>query len=85
MQSEGRFLVTADKGFADVRTHPPGAHAGILLLRPDADGIGAVIELLETTLATCALESLSGSVAVATLRGLRVRRSPATATMDPEA
>jgi predicted nuclease of predicted toxin-antitoxin system len=36
VQRESRFLVTADKGFADVRSHPPGEHAGVLLLRPDA-------------------------------------------------
>ncbi len=39
IQQENRFLITADKGFADVRAHPPGEHAGILLLRPDEDGI----------------------------------------------
>ncbi len=37
VQAEGRFLVTADKGFADIRAHPPGTHGGILLLRPDKE------------------------------------------------
>lgn len=37
VQEEGRFLVTADKGFADIRKYPPGTHAGLLLLRPDED------------------------------------------------
>ncbi len=39
VQAEGRFLVTADKGFGNIRTFPPGTHAGVLLLRPDEDGI----------------------------------------------
>jgi len=26
VQNERRFLVTADKGFADARNYPPGAH-----------------------------------------------------------
>jgi uncharacterized protein (DUF433 family) len=35
VQSERRFLITADKGFADIRLYPPGTHNGVLLLRPD--------------------------------------------------
>lgn len=31
IQAEQQFLVTADKGVADIRVHPPGAHAGVLL------------------------------------------------------
>jgi hypothetical protein len=45
VQLEGRFFVTADKGFGDVRVYPPGSHAGILLLRPYRDGIGPLLEL----------------------------------------
>lgn len=75
VQEEQRFLITADKGFADLRAHPPGSHAGVLLLRPDADGIGPVLELLEQVLASTDLESLQGSLAVANPQGLRIRRS----------
>ena len=39
IQKDERYLVTADKGFGDIRTYPPGTHHGILLLRPDEDGI----------------------------------------------
>jgi predicted nuclease of predicted toxin-antitoxin system len=31
VQEEGRFFITADKGFADIRLYPPGEHAGVLL------------------------------------------------------
>jgi predicted nuclease of predicted toxin-antitoxin system len=74
VQEEGRFLVTADKGFADLRAHPPGSHAGVLLLRPDADGIGPVVRLLQQVLASTDLNSLQGSLAVANPQGLRIRR-----------
>lgn len=74
VQEEGRFLITADKGFADLRAHPPGSHAGVLLLRPDTDGIGPVLGLLEKVLASTDLQSLQGSLAVATPQGLRIRR-----------
>lgn len=74
VQAEGRFLVTADKGFADIRFYAPGTHAGVLLLRPEQDGIRPVIELLERVLANFALETLAEAVAVATPRGVRIRR-----------
>jgi predicted nuclease of predicted toxin-antitoxin system len=74
VQSEGRFLVTADKGFADLRLHPPGSHCGLLLLRPDEDGIRPLVELLVQVLEAVDLEELAGSVAVANPRRLRIRR-----------
>ena len=33
-QSERRWLITAGKGFADLRQHPPGNHAGVILRAP---------------------------------------------------
>ena len=33
-QAEGRFLVTQDLDFSDLRQFLPGTHCGILLLRP---------------------------------------------------
>jgi len=56
VQSEERFLVTVDKGFADIRSYLPGSHFGVLLLRPDEDGIRPVIELLERVLTSYGLE-----------------------------
>ncbi len=71
---EGRFLVTADKGFGDVRLYVPGTHAGILLLRPDRDGIRPVVELLQRVLDHTGLEALATTVTVASPRGIRSRR-----------
>lgn len=73
-QAEGRFLITADKGFADVRVYRPGTHAGVLLLRPDEDGIRPLLELLDMVLQAYDLHTLAGTVAVANPRGIRVRR-----------
>jgi predicted nuclease of predicted toxin-antitoxin system len=75
VQAEGRFLITADKGFADVRKYPPGTHRGVLLLRPNEDGIGPLDALVEMVLREGGLERLQGAVAVATPRGLRIRKS----------
>jgi predicted nuclease of predicted toxin-antitoxin system len=74
IQAEHRFLVTADKGFGDIRSYPPGTHQGILLLRPDQAGIRPVLDLLERVLAAYDLETLAGTIVVATPRGVRIRR-----------
>lgn len=74
VQAHGRFLVTADKGFANVRQFPPGAHRGVLMLRPNEDGIRPIPDLLEAVLAQIDLKSLAGTIAAATPKGLRVRR-----------
>jgi predicted nuclease of predicted toxin-antitoxin system len=74
--AEGRFFITADKGFGDLRLFPPGMHTGILVLRPDKESVLDFQALLETVLRDRRLESLAGFVTVATSRGVRIRRSP---------
>ena len=74
VQAEDRFLITADKGFGDIRRYRPGQHAGVLLLRPDSDGIQPLLDLLSMVLDQVELAQLSGTIAVATPRGLRIRR-----------
>lgn len=74
IQKDERFLVTADKGFGDIRAYPPGTHFGVLLLRPDEDGIRPVLELLQRVLDSYRLEDLVGMITVATPRGIRLRR-----------
>ncbi len=73
VQAEERFLVTADKGFGDIRAFPPGTHAGVLLLRPDEDGIQPLIELMKQVMASYDLALLAGLLVVATPRGVRIR------------
>ncbi|MCR4408125.1 MAG: DUF5615 family PIN-like protein [Anaerolineae bacterium] len=75
IQAEQRLLVTADKGFADIHLSAPGTHGGVLLLRPDQDGIRPVIELLQLILVSCDLEALAGTITVVTPRGIRIRRA----------
>jgi predicted nuclease of predicted toxin-antitoxin system len=75
IQKDERYLVTADKGFGDIRAYPPGTHRGILLLRPDEDGIRPVIELLRKVLDSYNLEDLVGATTVATPRGIRLRKA----------
>jgi predicted nuclease of predicted toxin-antitoxin system len=76
IQEEELYLVTADKGFADIRHYPPGKHGGIMLLRPDQDGIKPVLQLLGAVLEQYDLNILVGTITVVTPRGVRVRRQP---------
>ncbi|MEK6642707.1 MAG: DUF5615 family PIN-like protein [Planctomycetota bacterium] len=74
--AEGAFFVTADKGFSDIRACHPGTHSGILILRPDRESIVEYRAPTSQVVAKHQLESLSGTITVATPRSVRVRRSP---------
>jgi predicted nuclease of predicted toxin-antitoxin system len=76
IQDERRWLMTADKGFADLRRHPPGSHAGVILLRSQEESRQAYLELAEIALERLELEEIAGSVVVVTSRGVRIRRAP---------
>ena len=71
---EERLLITAEKGFGDIRHYPPGTHPGIILLRPREDGIRPLLALMEALLAGCGLEGLAGCITVVTPGGARIRR-----------
>jgi len=75
IQREGRWLITGDKGFADLRAHPPGSHAGVILLRPQEESRRAYYELVEAALDRIELDDLAGAIVVVTHHGLRIRRS----------
>ncbi len=74
VQAEGRFLITADKGFGDLRHYPPGEHAGILILRPGRPSISAFVGLLERLLERHRLEEFQRCLVIVTPQGIRVRR-----------
>ncbi len=76
VQDERRWLITADKGFADLRRHPPGGHAGVILLRSQEESRRAYLELAAVALERLKLDELTGAVVVVTNRGVRIRRAP---------
>jgi predicted nuclease of predicted toxin-antitoxin system len=75
--SEGRFLITLDLDFSDIRRFQPGSHPGILLLRVRSKSRGAVLVALRRVLAEQRLEELRGCLAVADEDLTRVRRPDA--------
>ena len=70
---KGRLVLTLDRGFGDVRSYPPGSHAGIVVLRPDdlapASVVAAVLELVDHH----DFDDLAGTVTVVQRGILRVR------------
>jgi len=76
-QIDRRWLVTGDKGFADIRRYPPGSHCGVILLRPGDENRRGFIELARRLLDDLNLEELNGAVIVATPSGIRIRRPAA--------
>jgi predicted nuclease of predicted toxin-antitoxin system len=76
VQDEGRWLITADKGFADLRLHPAGSHAGVILLRAPEESRRVYLELAAIALDRLALDDLAGAIVIVTYRGVRIRRAP---------
>jgi predicted nuclease of predicted toxin-antitoxin system len=70
----GRLVVTLDRGFGDVRAHPPGTHAGVLVLRVDDQSPPSVTREIEYLLEAVSLEDLAGCIAVFRRGDVRVRR-----------
>lgn len=75
IQQEGRWIVTADKEFGDVRRYPPGAHAGVLLLRSREEGLDDYLSLATVAVDRIDFDDEAGAVVVVTDRGVRVRRT----------
>ena len=75
VQDHRQFLITADKGFGDVRRFPPGSHGGVLLLRPADDGIQPLLDLVNQALKTVSdFRQLRGLLTIVSPLGLRIRR-----------
>jgi predicted nuclease of predicted toxin-antitoxin system len=59
---ESRVLVTFDLDFANIQAYPPGAHAGIVVLRLATQSHSAAAAALERVLTLLPGESLAGSL-----------------------
>jgi predicted nuclease of predicted toxin-antitoxin system len=74
--ADGRFLITLDLDFSDVRRFRPGTHPGILLVRARSTSVPAVLRVLRRVLAERPLGELRGCLAVADELSTRVRWPP---------
>jgi predicted nuclease of predicted toxin-antitoxin system len=72
--AEGRFLITLDLDFSDIRRFVPGSHPGILLIRGKSKSRASVLAVLRRVVAEHPLNTLRGCLAVADDDLTRVRR-----------
>ena len=75
-QHEGRFLITQDLDFADVRRYEPGTHHGIMLVRLAQPSRLALTDRIRGVFESEDVETWPGVFVVATDRKIRVRRPP---------
>ena len=73
-QEAGRFLITQDLDFSDIRRFRPGTHPGILLVRLRMPGRQALLDRISTLFAREDTTDWTGCFIVATDRKLRIRR-----------
>jgi predicted nuclease of predicted toxin-antitoxin system len=73
-QQAGRFLITQDLDFSDLRSFAPGSHAGILLIRLARPGRQALFARVSSLFESEDVTSWQGCFVVASDRKLRVRR-----------
>lgn len=69
-----RLIVTLDRGFGDVRLHPPGSHPGIVVLRPVSQDPASIDRLVDRFLEKHDLADFEGCLVVVEPERVRVRR-----------
>lgn len=72
-QREGRFLITQDLDFSDIRRFKPGSHHGLLLVRLRRPGRRALIRRTRALFESEDVERWARCFVVSTDRKLRVR------------
>ena len=71
---EGRFLITQDLDFSDLRKYRPGTHGGILLVRLRQPGRLALATRILEVFRRDDCAELAGCFVVLTERKIRIRR-----------
>lgn len=74
VQREARCLFTADKGFADIRIHPPGSHCGVVLFRLPFESRAGYLRLTQFVIRQFDLEEARGAIIVVSPDEIRVHR-----------
>lgn len=69
-----RMVITLDRGVGDIRSFPPGGHAGVVVLRPASQDPAAIVDLIRRLLTAHDLDEFSRCVVVVEPKRVRVRR-----------
>lgn len=77
-QESGRFLITQDMDFSDLRRFVFGAHRGVMVVRLTQSGLRSLVRRITNVFETEDVDSWSGCFVIATDNKVRVRRSHQT-------
>jgi predicted nuclease of predicted toxin-antitoxin system len=72
-QQAGRFLITQDMDFSDLRKFVFGSHCGVMLVRLREPGRRALFVRIVSALSTEECEAFAGRFVIVTERKIRVR------------
>jgi predicted nuclease of predicted toxin-antitoxin system len=72
-RDEGRILVTLDLDFSDIRTYPPAAYPGLIVLRPATQTITNLTRLISQVITLLATEPLAGRLWIVDESQVRIR------------
>jgi predicted nuclease of predicted toxin-antitoxin system len=78
-QTVGRFLITQDLDFSDIRRYVPGTHAGLLLVRLRTPGRQALIRRICDVFQREPVETWRRAFIIVTDHKLRIHRPKTTA------
>jgi len=70
---EGRILVTLDTGFADIRTYPPAAFPGFIVLRLRRQDKPHILQVFARILTRLEDEPIQGKLWIVEERRVRIR------------
>lgn len=73
VEEESRIFMTTDKGIANIQAYSPGRFAGLILLRPNQSGRGAVLSFVRERLAQILGLERKGRLVVVSETGIRIR------------
>ena len=71
---DDRMVITLDRGVGDIRSFPPGSHAGVVVLRPTSQDPGSIRTLVDRLIDAHDLEEFRRCVAIVEPQRVRVRR-----------
>lgn len=82
-RAESRTLITIDTDFADIRTYPPQAYSGIIVLRPTLQSKQHVLNLVAQMIPRLDPAQLIGFLWVVDEGGIRVRTGTTNGAEHP--
>lgn len=73
-RSEGRAILTLDRGFGDPRRHPTAGGPGVIVLRPPSQDRAVTLDLVRLLIAHLDRHQLEGALWIVEPGRIRMRR-----------